>query len=186
MGFLSLGFIIGGLIIARWGLGKNPLRALFAANITIWTISSVFTIVPSIVLLTAGMFVYLCVVPYIEAAEQTIIQKVVPPERQGRVFGFAQSTEQAAALLTAFVIGPLAQFIFIPFMTTGAGVDLIGGWFGTGTDRGIALVFTLTGLIGLGMTVVALRSKYYRQLAQRYAAPLPVEDLEHAHTETGA
>jgi DHA3 family multidrug efflux protein-like MFS transporter len=167
-GVLSTGFIIGGLIIAKWGLGKNPLRALFLANIVIWTVSSVFTLYPSIILLTAGMFIYLCVYPYIEASEQTIIQKVVPPDRQGRVFGFAQSIEQAASPLTAFLMGPITQFFFIPFMTTGAGVDLIGHWFGTGPDRGIALVFTITGIIGLCLTLLAMNSKYYRQLSQRY------------------
>jgi DHA3 family multidrug efflux protein-like MFS transporter len=167
-GFLSTGFIIGGLIIAKLGLGKNPLRALFLANITIWTICCVFTIYPSIILLVAGMYAYLCVVPYIEASEQTIMQKVVPYERQGRVFGFSQSVEQAASPLTAFLIGPIAELIFIPFMTTGKGVDLIGSWFGTGPDRGIALVFTLTGLIGLLLTLFAMNTKYYLQLSQRY------------------
>lgn len=169
-GFLSIGFIIGGLVIAKWGLGKNPLRALFLANLVIWIVSSVFTLQSSIVFLTIGMFIYLCVIPYIEASEQTIIQKVVPHERQGRVFGFAQSMEQAASPLTAFLIGPLAQFVFIPFMTTGAGVDLIGDWFGTGPDRGMALVFTLTGIIGLGFTLLAMSSKYYKLLSQRYLA----------------
>ncbi|MEN9327994.1 MAG: hypothetical protein RI947_802 [Candidatus Parcubacteria bacterium] len=168
-GFLSCAFIIGGLVIAKWGLGKNPLRALFMANITIWTICSVFTVHSSIYLLAGGMFIYLSVVPYIEAAEQTIIQKVVPQERQGRVFGFSQSVEQAASPLTAFLIGPLTQFIFIPFMTNGAGVDLIGRWFGTGSDRGIALVFTVTGIIGLCMTIIAMHTKYYRQLSEYYA-----------------
>src|SRR5690606_28618471 len=105
---------------------------------------------------------------FIEASEQTILQKVVPQERQGRVFGFAQSVEQMASPLTAFLIGPLAQFFFIPFMTTGAGVDLIGNWFGTGPDRGLALVFTLTGIIGLILTVIAMKSKYYHMLSQRY------------------
>ena len=167
-GVLSTAFIIGGIIIAKFGLGKNPLRALFLANIVIWSISSVFTINPSIIFLVIGMFIYLCVVPYIEASEQTIIQKVVPHERQGRVFGFAQSMEQAASPLTAFLIGPIAQFIFIPYMTTGAGVELIGGWFGTGADRGIALVFTLTGIIGLLVTILAMRSKSYRLLSKRY------------------
>jgi DHA3 family multidrug efflux protein-like MFS transporter len=167
-GFLSTGFIIGGLIIAKKGLGKNPLFALFMANIVIWTVSSVFTLHSSIILLTLGMFVYLCVIPYIEAAEQTIIQKVVPHERQGRVFGFAQSVEQAASPLTAFMIGPIAQFIFIPFMTTGRGVELIGGWFGTGPDRGMALVFTLTGIIGLTVTILAMNSRAYRTLSERY------------------
>jgi DHA3 family multidrug efflux protein-like MFS transporter len=144
------------------------LRALFAANICIWTISSLFTIQPWIALLTAGMFIYLCVIPFIEASEHTIIQKVVPPERQGRVFGFAQSIELAASPLTTFIIGPIAELIFIPFMTSGAGVELIGGWFGTGPDRGIALVFTLTGIIGLCVTLIAMNSKPYRLLSERY------------------
>jgi DHA3 family multidrug efflux protein-like MFS transporter len=73
-----------------------------------------------------------------------------------------------ASPLTAFLIGPITQFYFIPFMTTGSGVDLIGSWFGTGQDRGIALVFTLTGIIGLLVTLLAMRTKYYHQLSKRY------------------
>ena len=92
-GFLSTAFIVGGLFIAKKGLGKNPLKSLFIANIIIWSISTVFTIQPSIVLLMIGMFIYLAVVPFIEASEHTIIQKVVSADRQGRVFGIAQSIE---------------------------------------------------------------------------------------------
>lgn len=168
-GLLSTAFIIGGIVIAKRGLGKNPLRSLFTANIIIWVISCLFTLQPWIALLMAGMFIYLAVVPFIEAAEHTIIQKVVPVDRQGRVFGFAQSVEQAASPLTSFLIGPIAQFIFIPFMTTGAGVNLIGSWFGSGPDRGIALVFTITGIIGLSVTLLAKRSSFYKRLAAYYA-----------------
>jgi DHA3 family multidrug efflux protein-like MFS transporter len=177
---LSCGFIVGGLFIARFGLGKNPLFAMFAANITIWVISSVFTIQPSIVLLSIGMFIYISVVPFIEAAEHTIVQKVVPLERQGRVFGFAQSVEMSASPLTTFMIGPITELFFIPFMTVGAGVDLIGGWFGTGADRGIALVFTVTGIIGLIVTLIAMNTKFYRLLSDRYMKDNgnPVLDME--------
>ena len=167
-GFLSTGFIVGGLVVAKRGLGSNPLRSLLVANVVIWTISSVFTLRSSIVLLTVGMFIYLCVMPYIEASEQTVLQKVVPFERQGRVFGFAQSVEQAASPLTAFLISPVAQFVFIPFMTTGTGAELLGPWFGTGPERGLALLFTATGLIGLVLTLVAFGTRHYRQLSQRY------------------
>jgi DHA3 family multidrug efflux protein-like MFS transporter len=167
-GVLSTGFIVGGLVIAHRGLGANPVRTLLLVNVVLWTVSSVFTLRSWIVLLALGMFVYLCLVPFAEAAEQTVLQRVVPFERQGRVFGFAQSVEQAASPLTAFLISPIAQFVAIPFMTTGAGVQLIGGWFGTGPERGLALVFTLTGLVGLVVTLVALRTRYYRQLSQRY------------------
>ncbi|MCL4258237.1 MAG: MFS transporter [Anaerolineales bacterium] len=168
-GIVSTGFIVGGLLIARFGLGGKPLRALFGANLVIWFISSIFTIQPSILLMTVGLFIYLTVVPFIEAAEHTIIQRVVPQTRQGRVFGFAQSVELAAAPLTSFLIGPIAQFYFIPFMTDGAGVELIGSWFGTGPARGMALVFTVTGIIGFIVTMIAMRSNPYKQLAKRYA-----------------
>jgi MFS transporter, DHA3 family, multidrug efflux protein len=167
-GGISTAFIIGGLLIAKFGLGKNPLKSLFLANIAIWAISSVFVIPQSIIPMVIGMFLYLIIVPFIEASEQTIIQKVVPAERQGRVFGFAQSIEQAASPLTAFLIGPITQLFFIPYMTTGEGARLIGSWFGTGEARGIALVFTVTGFIGLVVTILAMRSKYYHQLSKAY------------------
>jgi DHA3 family multidrug efflux protein-like MFS transporter len=167
-GVLSTSFIFGGIAIAKWGLGKNPLKSMFMANLFIWSVCSVFTLYPSIILLATGMFLYMMVVPYIEASEHTIIQKLVPVDRQGRVFGFAQSVEQSASPITAFLIGPLTHFIFIPFMTTGAGVDLIGSWFGTGSDRGIALVFTTAGILGLIITFLAIKSQAYKQLSQKY------------------
>lgn len=168
LGVLSFSFMAGGAAIARWGLGKNPLKTMMLANIVLWVTCALFTIQPSVLLLVAGMFVFMCISPFVEASEQTILQKVVPVERQGRVFGFAQSVEQMASPITAFMIGPLAQFVFIPFMTTGAGVALIGDWFGIGQGRGIALVFTVTGLIGLLVTIYAINSKAYKRLSARY------------------
>ncbi len=165
-GFLSLGFIAGGLLIAKFGLGKNPVKTLFLANIIIWIACIFFTIQPSIILLTIGALFWMLLFPFIEASEQTIIQKVVPKERQGRVFGLAQSVEQAGSPMTAFLIGPIAQLIFIPFMTTGAGVYLIGDWFGVGPGRGIALVFIISGIIGLIVTLVAMKSNAYKQLSR--------------------
>lgn len=129
-GFLSCGFILGGLFIARRGLSPNPVRTLLRVNMIIWTVCIFFTIQPSIVLLTIGTFIWMFLFPFIEAIEQTVFQKVVPPQRLWRVFGFAHSIEQSASPLTAFFIGPITQFVFIPFMTTGSGVELIGGWFG--------------------------------------------------------
>ncbi len=174
-GVLSTGFIVGGLLIARTGLGSNPVRRLLLVNLVCWGVTLLFPLRSSIIWLAAGLYLYMIVVPYAEAAEQTILQKVVPYERQGRVFGFAQSVEQAASPLTAFLISPIAQFVVIPFMTDGAGARWIGGWFGTGADRGPALVFVETGILGLIATTIALRSRPYQRLSRRYVtSPAPV------------
>jgi len=176
--FVSCAFILSGIVIARTGLGPNPLRTLMVVNLIVWSVAAVFTIQSSILLLAAGCFIWLFFGPYAEAAEHTTLQKVVPYERQGRVFGFAQSVEMAASPLTAFLIAPLTQFIFIPFMTTGAGADAIGDWFGRGPERGMALVFCLAGAAGVVMTVLAFNSKYYRQLSAAYARGLDDEPAE--------
>ena len=167
----STAFIASGMVIARFGLGARPLRLLLLVNLVTWLAASLFTIQPSIALLVIGCVVWMFFGPFAEAAEQTTLQKVVPYERQGRVFGFAQSVEQAASPLTAFLIGPFTQFVAIPFMTTGTGAELIGGWFGVGPDRGIALVFCLTGALGMVLTLAAFGSRAYRDLSAAYAAP---------------
>lgn len=169
-GALSTAFILSGIIISRTGLGKNPLRTLLLVNLITWSVCCIFPLQSSIWLLAAGCFVWMLLGPYAEAAEHTTLQKVVPLERQGRVFGFAQSVEQSASPITAFLIGPLTQFVVIPFMTDGAGARTIGGWFGSGPDRGIALVFMVAGLIGVIITIIAFNSRPYRDLSRAYAA----------------
>ena len=164
-GLLSLAFIAGGLVVARFGLGSNPVRIVLAGNLVNWTVCSVFTLRSSIVLVAVGMTVWLALIPVIEAAEQTILQRSIPFERQGRVFGFAQLVENAASPLTAFLMAPVAETVFMPFMTDGRGAELIGGWFGTGPERGIALMFTVAGIAGILVTALAWTSRSYRQLA---------------------
>ena len=106
---------------------------------------------------------------FIEASEQTFLQKIVPYEHQGKVFGFAQTIEQSVSPFVAFLIGSIAEFVFIPFMTIGAGVNLIGDWFGVGTGRGIALIFLIAGIVGLIISIVALKSRSYKLLSERYS-----------------
>lgn len=178
-GGLSALMIIGGLMIARTGLSSNPVRLILLVNLVLWTVTLLFPLRDSVVWLVAGLAVYMLLMPYVEASEQTVLQKVVPYDRQGRVFGFAQSVEQAASPLTAFLISPLTQFVVMPFMTDGRGADWIGGWFGAGPERGIALVFVICGALGMVVTALALTTSQYRRLSRAYleagqdATPVP-------------
>jgi MFS transporter, DHA3 family, multidrug efflux protein len=169
-GVVSTAFIIGGLVVAKVGLGSRPARIVLAGNLVNWIVCATFTLRSSIVLLAIGMFIWLLLIPVIEAAEQTVLQRSIPFERQGRVFGFAQLVENAAAPLTAMFMGPLAERVFMPFMTDGKGADWIGGWFGTGPERGLALIFTLAGLVGIVVTIGVRLSRSYRRLVVAPAA----------------
>src|SRR5690606_4748911 len=109
-----------------------------------------------------GILVYMMIIPAVEAAEQTVIQKVVPFRTQGRVFGFAQAFESAAAPITAFLIAPIAQFVVIPYMDSSAGREAWSWLLGDGEARGIALVFFIAGFVMVLAALGAFLTRSYR------------------------
>lgn len=169
LGITATGFIIGGALIAKFGLGRNPIRTMLLFAVAMGALGSLFTIREWWWLYALGIWLYMCLIPVIEAAEQTVIQKVVPFETQGRVFGFAQAFEAAAAPVTAFLIAPLAQFWIIPFMDSDAGLDAWGWLLGDGDARGIALVFFVSGLAMVALSLLAFTTRAYRTLSAEYA-----------------
>lgn len=168
LGVTSTGFIIGGLVIAKFGLGRNPIRTMLLLVAVMGALGALFTIREWAWLYIAGIWVYMAIIPAVEATEQTVIQKVVPFEQQGRVFGFAQAVEVSASPLTAFLIAPLAQFVIIPFMNSDAGRGALGWLLGDGQARGIALIFLVAGLIMVAAAFLAFLSRSYRLISASY------------------
>lgn len=191
LGVTSTGFIIGGLLIAKFGLGKNPIKTMLLLVILMGLLGALFTIRDWWPLYLIGIWIYMTLIPAVEAAEQTVIQKVVPFQTQGRVFGFAQAFEAAAAPITAFLIAPIAQFLIIPYMDSSAGKQAFG-WLlgeGGGVSRGIALVFLAAGVIMIIAAVLAFFTRSYRHLSKLYAGneeSVPAASGEGDLTQTGA
>ncbi len=168
LGVTSTGFVIGGILVAKFGLGKNPLKTLLRLATIMGLIGAFFTIREWQWLFAIGMWLYMLMIPAMEAAEQTVIQKVVPYKRQGRVFGFAQAFESAAAPITAFVVAPIAEFIIIPYAKSPEGATALAPLLGTGEGRGIALVFLVAGIIMAIAAAAAFFTKSYRRLSVSY------------------
>jgi MFS transporter, DHA3 family, multidrug efflux protein len=168
LGVTSTGFIVGGMIVAKKGLGKNPLRTMLLVNVGVAILGGLFTIREFWWLYAVGIFIFMCLMPAAEAAEQTIIQRVVPLKRQGRVFGLAQAVESASTPITAFIIAPIAQFAIIPYMNSDAGKQAFGWLLGGGQARGIALVFLVASLIMFIVVLFAFKTRAYQRLSESY------------------
>jgi DHA3 family multidrug efflux protein-like MFS transporter len=141
---------------------------MLLAVIVMGVLGAVFTIRDWWWLYVLGIWLYMSLVPIIESAEQTVIQKVVPFQTQGRVFGAAATFEAGAAPITAFLIAPIAQFWVIPYMETDAGRGAWGWLLGEGQGRGIALVFLVSGLVMVVLAALALTTRSYRILSREY------------------
>lgn len=164
----STGFIIGGAWIGKFGLGRNPLRTLLLAVAAMGVLGAVFTIREWPWLYIVGTWLYLVLIPFAEAAEQTVIQQVVPLSRQGRVFGFAMAAESAAAPITAFLIAPLAELWIIPWARSDDGAAQLAPLLGEGTSRGIALVFLVAGIVMIVAALLAFLTPVYRRVSATY------------------
>ncbi|MGZ4384956.1 MAG: MFS transporter [Gaiellaceae bacterium] len=167
----SSGFIIGGLVVAKAGLGANPLRTMLRIVLVTGVLGAVFTLREWAWLYILGIWLWMLLMPVVEAAEQTVIQKVVPYETQGRVFGFAMMFEAGSAPITSFLVAPLAQFALIPYLRSDEGRATWRWLLGDGEARGIALAFLLAGIGTIALTVIAFRSGAYRLLSRQYEAP---------------
>lgn len=178
LAFASTGFLVGGALVAKFGLGRKPVRTLLLFVIAMGALGAVFMLREWWPLYVIGMWLYMMMVPPVEAAEQTVIQKVVPFSRQGRVFGMAAAIEAAAAPITAFLIAPLAEFLIIPYMREGAGQAQWGWLLGEGEARGIALICLFAGIIMVIAAGLAFFTRSYRKLTALYekAPDEPIDD----------
>ncbi|GGF40273.1 chloramphenicol efflux pump [Microbacterium sorbitolivorans] len=167
--FASTGFIVGGVIVSMIGLGKNPTRTMLLLAAVTGAIGMAFTIREWAWLFVVGTWVYMALIPAVEAAEQTVIQKVVPYHQQGRVFGFARTFEASAAPVTSFAIGPVAEFIVIPHLRAPEGEAEWAWLLGTGDVRGIALIFVCAGAVTVILALGALTLPQYRAISRQYA-----------------
>ncbi|MFW6598000.1 MFS transporter [Propionibacteriaceae bacterium Y2011] len=169
LGVTTTGFLIGGALIARFGLGKNPIRTMLIMVMLMGALGATFTIREYWWLFALGIWLWMMMMPAVEAAEQTIIQRVVPFRTQGRVFGFAMTFEAASAPITSFLVAPIAEFIVIPYMNAPEGQQTWGWLVGTGgTTRGIAMVFLIAGIASILLGAGAFLSRSYRLLSRQY------------------
>lgn len=178
LGVTATGFIIGGLAVAKFGLGRNPIRTMLLLVMVMGVLGALFTMRDWWWLYAGGIWVYMMLIPAVEAAEQTVIQKVVPFRTQGRVFGFAAAFESAAAPVTAFLIAPIAEFAIIPYMESSSGRAAFGWLLGDGEARGIALVFVVAGLIMVLAAGLAFLTKSYGRISAQYLDHSEAEDAD--------
>lgn len=74
--------------------------------------------------------------------------------------------------------GPLADNIFIPLLSAGSTLaeSGLGEFFGVGPGRGIGLMFTLSGLLIVVISVLAYANPRIRKLEQELPDALPDVD----------
>jgi MFS family permease len=178
----AIGMVIGGVAVGAWGGFKRRIHGVLLG----WAISFVGILITGLgrpeppwmmAIWAVGIFVGAMVVTLINGSNQAIWMAKVAPDVQGRVFSARRLIAWVANPLAALVAGPLADYGMEPVMAAGgSGVDLFGWLVGSGPGAGMSLLFILTAVVGLGISLGS------------YLIPMirDVEEILPDHDATGA
>ena len=145
----GLGMLFGSLLISIWGGPRRKIQGVFG----FYTLAAVCLFVaglyPSIPLIAVGLFGLMFFLPIAIASGQAVFQIKIDLSAQGRVGAMRSMIAQSAMPLAFLLAGPLSDRFFDPLMGVGGflGRSFLGRLIGNGAGRGTGLMFVISGLI---------------------------------------
>jgi len=166
------GMIVGGILMMTWGGPDRKILGFLSAGVLIALLIMVFTIVPSIYLFSAGAFLAMAAFTVVTACAQSIWQRKVDVDMQGRLFSFRSMALGVAAPLAYLSSGYLADRIFEPLFASADALQAfasgyflwLGDLYGYGAGRGVAVMISLYGVLCLGCLVIGCMNQHIRNI----------------------
>ncbi len=165
MSVASAGGLLGSVVISVWGGPKRRIYGVLGFGALVGISSIMIGLQTSIWLVTAAMSLGFFCYPIVGACNQGIWLSKVAPDVQGRVQSVRSMVAFLSMTIASPIAGPMADYIFEPLLTRhGALASSVGRVIGTGTGRGIALVFILMGVLVVITVIVSLLYARLRRL----------------------
>jgi hypothetical protein len=113
-----------------------------------------------------GLFFFMTL-PFVNTGIEVLIRKNIGNELQGRAWALISFITYLGALLAFATAGSLADRVFNPLLCAPEAAGSVPGIvFGTGRGRGIALLFSLSGVSVVLLSVLTARSASIRALEE--------------------
>jgi DHA3 family macrolide efflux protein-like MFS transporter len=153
---MGIGGVAGGLLLSAWGGPKRKIHGvLLGMAISSFTGTIVLGMGKDLAIWSVGAFFSTFLMPIINGSSQAIWQAKVAPDVQGRVFSVRRLIAQVSAPLAILLSGPLADYVFEPAMMAGGSlINSFGSLVGTGSGAGMSLMFVITGVFGVLVSLV--------------------------------
>lgn len=174
----AFGGALGGLLLSTWGGPKKRIHGVLLGFISLSLFSTVLMgLGRSLPIWATASFLGAAAIPILNGSNQAIWQAKVQPDVQGRVFSVRRLIAQITIPIAMLLGGPLADYVFEPAMNPGGALaPVFGPLLGTGPGSGMALMFVITGILG----VLVGAAGYFFPLVR------DVEDLLPDHDESAS
>ena len=161
----SIGLVVGSLVMSAWGGPKRRIHGVLGFLVVLGAGLILMGARPSLFAASAGLFVLLLAVPFVNGSNQAIFQAKVEPDVQGRVFAIRRLFAEAGQPLAFVAAVPLADRVFEPLLAAdGALAGTVGDVIGTGDGRGVAFLFICLGMVTFGLVALGYASPRLRNV----------------------
>jgi len=174
----AFGGVAGGLLLSVWGGPKRRIHGVLLGMIGVAIFNTTLMgLGRNLAVWGIAAFIGSLILPILNGSNQAIWQAKVAPDLQGRVFSVRRLIAQITAPAAMLMAGPLADRVFEPAMADGGSLaPVFGGLLGTGPGAGMALMFLISGALGILVGVAGYLSPLVRN----------VEDLLPDHDQLAA
>jgi predicted MFS family arabinose efflux permease len=153
---IGLGSIAGALPVLAAPTSTRKTRVIFLCYLLSFVFGDVlFPLGSSVTFLAATAFMSALFVPAITANAEYFWRTIIPIEQQARAFATRYLIQSGAVPVGILAGGLLADFVFEPFMEQPP--FFLSRLFGTGNGAGMALMFFVSGLIGVTLSWACMR-----------------------------
>lgn len=161
----GIGMLAGSVLISVVGVPKPAIYGVFG-GILLSGVAMVFAgLAPQVWLIGTASFFFAAGIPIMSSSSQTIWQRKVAPDVQGRVFAIRSMLATGSLPLAHLTSGPLADYVFNPLLVEGGPLaDSVGRVIGVGPSRGIGLMFMVLGALVILLVICGFFNPRLRRL----------------------
>lgn len=162
----GVGMMAGSIAISAWGGPKRKITGVVGFIVLAALGMGLMGLRPSAWLTAAGFFVLLFSIPIASGCSQAITQAKIEPSVQGRVMAMRGIISQSMMPVAFLLAGPLADRVFGPLLIENGALSasLFGQVLGVGPGRGIGLIFIISCLVLLAVSMLAWSNAHIRNL----------------------
>ena len=165
LGAAGFGLLAGGIAGSIWGGPRSKVRGILTLTAVQGLFASIAGVTVEFLVVTSSLVVLSVLTPIIAACNQSIWQRKVEPEVQGRVFAVRRMMGWSSFPLAYLAAGPLADFVFEPLLAEGGLLSsTVGRVIGFGKGRGVGLLFIIVGAMTITAAVAAFRFPRIKRL----------------------
>jgi MFS family permease len=166
----ALGMLISSLILGVISIKKDFIKIMTASLFFTGVFMVAFGSYENLICVCVSGFLFFMMLPFSNTCIDYLIRTNIDNEVQGRVWGLISIISQLGYVVAYAVLGPLADYVFVPLLVEGGPLAAnIGAIIGVGSGRGIGLMIIIAGLLLALTSILFYRLKSVRGLESRGA-----------------